>query len=255
MNSSTSDTSFFAINIVVTRPTGPGDHLVRRLAKLGAEVAHFPVIEIQAQTITLPQNLEDFDWLIVISASSVHHGASVLAAARQAQLKIISIGPATSEALRDLGVSVDLQPADTSSEGILKELHKTDIAGQKFLIVRGNGGREHLATEITRQGGSVRYIEPYKRVLASSDQKLLKKTWQTHHPTVWIVTSVEGLRNLHQLVNRHHHQAMHQQTLLVLSARIASAARVLGWGEDIIISEQASNQGIVNCLKKRYPGA
>lgn len=248
MNFDTDQRKLNGRNVVITRPPGQGGKLLTLLSNCGAEVFDFPVIEIKSLNPGLPDNILDFDTVIVISANAAHHAHTLLSEAQRNHLQIVSIGHATSTALTEAGITVNLEPDDFSSEGLIQKLRTTGDPAQRFLIVRGKGGREHLANTIRCEGGKVEYFECYQRVLASSNPLLLDSIWSTARPCTWIVSSVEGLKNLHQLIDPCYHPTMHQHSLVVLSKRIAQAAHDIGWGPLITVTKQAGDDQIVGCM-------
>ena len=70
-----------------------------------------------------------------------------------------------------------------NTEALLKlpELHQID--GQRFLILRGVGGRETLATQLRARGAHVDYAECYRRV-----EPILDAT--ARHGSAWVPAAV-----------------------------------------------------------------
>jgi len=79
-------------------------------------------------------------------------------------------------ALNKAGYVVDLLAENgANSEALLAMPELAQVNGQRFLIIRGQGGREELANVLRSRGASVDYLDVYKRVMPSIDNaKLLE---------------------------------------------------------------------------------
>jgi len=123
--------------IVVTRPPGQEAELVTRLAALGHDVVHVPLIEIEPLSDE-PVDVEGYDWVIVTSAN----GARELLRRRRGRWRrVAAIGRATAEALG----GADLVPSVSTQEGLLAELPSP--AG-RVLFAGAEGARPLLADEL-----------------------------------------------------------------------------------------------------------
>jgi len=123
------------VRIVVTRPEGQEQDLVARLARLGHEVVHCPLIAIELLGDE-PIDVSGYDWVVVTSANGARE---LLRRARGPMPRLAAIGPATAEALG----GADLVPAVATQEGLLAELPRP--AG-RVLFAAAEGAR-HLLPE------------------------------------------------------------------------------------------------------------
>ena len=121
------------MRIVVTRPAGQEEDLVLQLARLGHEVVHCPLIEIEALGDE-PIEVAGYDWVVVTSANGARE---LRRRARGVMPRIAAIGAATAEAVG----GADLVPAVSTQEGLLAELPRP--AG-RVLFAAGEGARRVL---------------------------------------------------------------------------------------------------------------
>jgi uroporphyrinogen III methyltransferase/synthase len=125
------------VKVVVTRPRGQEDALVRGLVALGHEVVHCPLLEIEP-TGDEPLDVSGYDWVIVTSVN----GARELRRRMTGRpARVAAIGRATADAFG----GADLVPATSTQEGLLAELPRP--AG-RVLFAGAEGARPLLADEL-----------------------------------------------------------------------------------------------------------
>jgi uroporphyrinogen-III synthase len=126
------------VRIVVTRAAAQAEPLAARLEALGHEVVRCPLIRIEPLGED-PVDPEPYDWVVVTSPN----GAAELARRlTRPPARIAAIGPGTAEALRTLGLEVDLVPAVSTQEGLLAELPPGRV-----LLAAAEGARRLLVDE------------------------------------------------------------------------------------------------------------
>jgi uroporphyrinogen-III synthase len=126
------------VRIVVTRAAAQAEPLAARLEALGHEVVRCPLIRIEPLGED-PVDPEPYDWVVVTSPN----GAAELARRlTRPPSRIAAIGPGTAEALRTLGLEVDLVPAVSTQEGLLAELPPGRV-----LLAAAEGARRLLVDE------------------------------------------------------------------------------------------------------------
>ncbi len=104
--------------IVLTRPAGQERELAERLRALGHEVVSSPLIAVEPLGDE-PVDASGYDWLVVTS----RNGAAELARRLTGRaVRVAAIGPGTAEELERRGIRVDLVPAVSTQEGLVKEL-------------------------------------------------------------------------------------------------------------------------------------
>jgi len=172
--------SLAGLRVVVTRPENQAGELCDRLRAVGAEPVMFPVIAIAEPEAggALDQaiaRLAEYGWVIFTSVNGVEHFWRRLENAgvhgrtplnptgfSPFQGKVAAIGPATAEALRQRGVTVDLMPAEYRAEAILEEIGR--VAGQRILLPRADIARPALADGLRASGAQVDEVPAYRTV-------------------------------------------------------------------------------------------
>lgn len=139
------------------------------------KVIHQPLIEIQKieDNTNLKSeilNLKSSNWLFFTSRYSVQFFFETLEEMSLDtrylnNIKIASVGNITSEALKQRGITVDLQAIEESSEGLLKEIQTQNIAPEKVLIPRSDIGLSVLPEGLKALGWEVKTVAVYHNVL------------------------------------------------------------------------------------------
>lgn len=222
--------------VLVTRPAGQAGALCRMIEDAGGEAIRLPLLEIQpiaadGRAMCRLTGLKDWDWLVFVSANAVRCAFEWLGPQwlDGSRAKIAAIGRATAQALAERGVAVDLEPKQQfNSEALLALPEWAEVAGQRFLIVRGEGGRELLAETLRARGGIVGHAEVYRRVLPATDARGLLARWRAGGVGAATVTSGEALDNLFRLLADSAGELMSKTPVVVIGERLAARARGLG---------------------------
>ncbi|CAK0741295.1 Uroporphyrinogen-III synthase [Gammaproteobacteria bacterium] len=244
------------LGVLVTRPAHQSARLCDLLAKQGALPLSFPVLEITgpedptALRIVLT-HLREFDLAIFVSPNAVNYAKDWIEAAGglPPELAIAAVGQGSAHELTRLGWPINIVPKGRfDSEGLLAEPRLADVKGQRVVIFRGVGGRELLAEELTRRGATVVYAEVYRRIKPAIDptELLHHLAWNKVH--VAVVTSMEGLHNLYDLMGSAGRDWLCNVRLVVFSSRTAELARELGLRGTILVAKQSSDAAVVETL-------
>lgn len=189
--------------VLVTRPAAQSAALMDAIVAAGGEAISFPVIAIEGREPAAIEHeltsMQAADLTIFISSNAVRHG---IAAAGKRQ--VAAIGPATRNALEELGITVDIYPdGGFDSEHLLEHPALNEVAGQTIRIVRGNAGRELLAETLRNRGAQVQEVAVYQRVCVTPGAGTLdelRATWLEQGIEFVVVMSVESLDNLLQIL-------------------------------------------------------
>jgi uroporphyrinogen-III synthase len=222
------DAPLEGVGVLVTRPEAQAGDLVAAIEAAGGHGIVFPVIEIAPRS---PQEIEadlarqaNPDIVIFVSRNAVEHGL-----AWAGDGVVAAVGPATAAAIEAAARVVDIRPASGfDSESLLEEPALKDVRGKTIRIIRGNGGRELLATTLRARGATVDYLEVYARRLpehAESDVEDVTGKLESREIAAVVVMSVESLRNLLALLPKSSHGAFAETRLVTPAARVIKEIR------------------------------
>lgn len=240
--------------ILVTRPQGQADNLCRLIAQHGGVAERFPTLEIRpvadSEVVkTRLSALANDHWLIFISANAVNFAVQANGGKidRSGLPRVAAVGAATAKALKMHGIAVDLQPQQGfNSEALLQTPDLQAIAGQRCLIVRGQGGRELLADSLRERGATVEYLEVYRRAMPAVDCFRLTGLLQRDSLFAVTITSGEALRNLLVMLGDKASLVL-ATPLVVISDRIGQMAEQMGF-QRVEVAEGPSDTAILQTL-------
>lgn len=229
--------------IVVTRPIAQAGPLVAMIAEQGGKAICFPLLEIGPVDDLRPLQmaasyLSQYALVIFISPNAVDYGLSTVLA-RQVWpegVKAAAIGPGTVAALAARGVAGTIAPRERfDSEALLAlpELGIDAVAGQRVLIMRGDGGRELLAETLRERGAVVDCVSCYRRSPPADAVRLLALL-RGNGVDALTISSSEGLRNLWALLEPEDRMTLARLPVFVPHARIVEEAGRLGLTKTIL---------------------
>ncbi len=242
------------IRILVTRPQHQNQHLSQLIHQAGGHAIMFPVLEIVApDNVRLVQhqlsNTMVWDWIIFTSANAVNYAIDI--ASNQLPIspttRIAAIGANTVNTLHQHGITVDLIPTISSSEGLLASLQLQQINNQQCLIIKGEAGRTVLATLLDEKGAVVTTVEVYRRICPNSNAAALITQWTQQTIDYVTITSVEALNNLIQLIGENGFKLLQNSIIVALSQRIHDAANNKGLA-NAVIAASASDSGLLESM-------
>ena len=220
------------MSIWVTRVAPYHLALLERLSMLGASPEHVPLVairplELDPASHQIVYNLDRYDHVVFVSRTAIDFALPLFEGLwpqwpdRQTWW---TMGPGSADLLRQHHAAVRYADPSTT-EGLLAQLSGTDLRDEKWLIVRGRGGRELLRDSLICQGAQVDYLELYRREpLAISEEKMASVT------TIF-VSSTQNLLSLKQfskIIARRD-----EITLVVPSQRTQQMAIELGFDQVI----------------------
>ncbi len=160
-----------AARVIMTRPAGQEDELVRLLEAEGVECLSVPVIEIAEPASWEPLDaaigrLDTYDWIVFASGNGVRGFMQRLARSGRdgralGTARLAAIGPATREAVEAAGFVCDLVPTEFRSEGLAAAFAGLP-AGGRFLLVRAESGRDVLRRSLEADGHQVDEVAAYR---------------------------------------------------------------------------------------------
>lgn len=265
--------------ILITRPEAQASVWAQQLTAQGFDSVCVSLLELAP--LTLPEqtqaiknkilDLDLYQKIIFVSQNAVHYGMQWIEdywPQIPVRIDFFAVGSTTAKTLAAYGLPVqDLAVGDQAgmtSETLLQAPHLQQVAGEKILIMRGCGGRGHLADELRARGARVDYCELYQRLLPESAftqwRELLTNVAAWHQqPTVISLHSGESLENLVLLMQRleealpqHNIRSLLLATsVLVPSERVANAATTAGFTK-CIVAQNATDAAMTASLLNYY---
>ena len=245
-----SEHSLDGVGVLVTRPQQQAGELVEAIEARGGMAILFPVIEILPRSKADVQRdldaLNDAAITVFVSRNAVEHGLAY------ADGQIAAIGPTTAEAIEQGGAHVDICPASGfDSEHLLMEAGFDDVTGKTIRIIRGNDGREHLASALSERGANVEYLSTYERrrpEYTASELESLEQRWRAGEVSVAVVMSVQSLENLGGLLPDWCRQQLPSTPLVTPAARVLKEALKQYPGCPAILAAGPRNSDIVDAI-------
>lgn len=245
--------SLEGLRVLVTRPRERAPALCAELRRRGALPLPVPAIEIAAPDRPgalreAMAGLERFDLGVFVSPSAVDGAMAFAPPEGIAPRRVAAIGPGTRAALERYGIVPAILPdAPFDSEALLRcgELGADRIAGARVAILKGEGGREHLARELRRRGARVEEISVYRRRRPLDLERRLRTG---PVPDAVILTSAEGARNLLDAAGREGRARLARVHFVVISERVAAALRGLGVEAAPSVAPRADDAGLLEAM-------
>ena len=236
--------------VVLTRPQADGERLSEALQNEGFQTRVMPIITIEAiptaEQAPAP-SVSDDALCIFISANAVRFGLPQLgsALARDSDLTVIAVGNKTRDTLATEGIQAQV-PVRADSEGLLAMPALSAPDSRDVVIVKGEGGRELLASELTGRGARVTEWACYRRCWPEVDVSGLIEISAV---LIFQASSGEMVSRLSELLAGGGQADLFQSSIIVPSDRVARLATEIGWGQ-VIRAEDASDDAFIRALKQ-----
>jgi uroporphyrinogen-III synthase len=146
--------------------------------------------------------------------------------------------------LREYGVDAVEPRGDMSSEGLLALPSLQSLAGQRVLIVKGEGGRDLLREKLAARGARVEELVAYRRVKPHYASGELGARILSTDCKFILLSSGEGLHNMVSLLDEASLMRVRGVTLIVPGARVAEQAGAAGFSK-VRIADNATDEAMV----------
>ena len=243
----------------MTRPKHQADQLCDLISTNNGVPVLFPTIEIRSilnseKLSTIFSNIDQYDYIIFVSRNAVnvvfdHYLNNDDMSS--ANILLLAIGSGTAMALSERNLTNVLHAgvqADSENLLMLEQLDSEHVRNKKILIVRGVGGRELLADNLSTRGATVEYAEVYQRVIPDYPLQQCQELWQNEPPAAIIISSNEGLENFLNLMDERSLKTIFNTPLVVMSTRNAELAIEKGFESNIGIAEEKNDKGLLSVL-------
>lgn len=251
------DGDLAGIGVLVTRPENQAGPLAEAIEDAGGRAIRFPAIEVvpraEAEIASDATALQEPDIAIFVSVNAVRFGLEHASSAR-----IAVIGPATAAAVEAAGLTVDIRSeSGFDSMQLLAEPQMHDVEGKVVRIIRGNAGRELLATTLRARGATVEYLPVYSRQPPQPDQAAidaLERDWRSGELGAVTIMSVETLVNLVSILPAACLDLLRETLLVTPAERVIIEANERFPGISSELAEGTGAHEIVRAIARHAPG-
>lgn len=231
--------------VVVTRPTAQAQMLNRLIDSAGGRVLPCPALElVPVKDVPVKDlangGLGQLDLAIFVSANAVRFSFESLRSQAPTfrwpeSLPVLAVGPATARALEAEGVAgPKVPPLRWDSEGLLDMQELAGVDGKRIGVFKGVGGRNLLGSVLRERGAELEFIECYRRKIPETDIVPVLVALETDTVDAVTVSSMEGLRNLLQLLGEARAESLHTIPLFVPNRRAQEAAAAMGFLDALV---------------------
>ena len=245
----------FGKKVLITRSRTQASQFRLLLEELGAQPVEIPAI----QTVDLEDfteldsalfRLGEFQWAIFASINavdSVFERLRLLGKDSRAfgSVKVGAIGPATSKALADRGITPDFVPSRSVSEVVLSELEGMDWTGVPVLLPAADIGRDALARGLSQRGAKVERIAAYRTIPTDGMAEKARSTLEQNVDFVTF-TSSSTVQNLLSMLDGDR-KALERSKIACIGPTTAATAEQMGLRVDLVAPVHTV-QGLVDAL-------
>ena len=245
----------FGKKVLITRSRTQASQFRLMLEELGAQPVEIPAI----QTVDLEDfteldsalaRLGEFQWAIfasINSVDSVFERLGLLGKDSRAfgGVKVGAIGPATSNALTDRGITPDFVPSRSVSEVVLSELESMDWTGVPVLLPAADIGRDTLARGLSQRGAEVERIAAYRTIPTDGMAEKARSTLEQNVDFVTF-TSSSTVQNLLNMLDGDR-RALERSKIACIGPTTAATAEQMGLRVDLVAPVHTV-QGLVDAL-------
>ena len=233
--------------ILITRPAPHGLLLCETLQNAGYACHWLPTLRFQQLPCENEYVLKSCDWVIFVSPEAIQRDLTL-----PGYPKIAAIGKGTAQRLASAGFQVTACPEQgASAEALLALPAFHPVKGQHIAIIKGKGGRKHLARTLKARGAEVTEIITYER-LCPAREEVDTKPIHLGQISTSIITSGQGLLNLLRLAGKTGTPLLQQVPVIVISPRLADIAKRLGF-RHIHLAASAQADDLLAVLRQTWP--
>jgi uroporphyrinogen III methyltransferase/synthase len=220
------------LRVLVTRGEGQARDVADLLHGRGGVPVLFPTVEIVPAEDPAPldaaiASLPAFDWLLFSSANGVRHFAlrarRAIDAGLPPRLRIGSVGPGTTRAASDEGMTVFLEAGTHTAEGLVEALSHEGVDGKRILVPRAAEGREALVEGLSALGAVVSAPVAYRTGPAEKDEAVAAAIL-ADPPDVCTFASPSAFRNFFDLMGDDAARSVLSRSLIAVIGEVTARA-------------------------------
>lgn len=242
--------------VLVTRPTAQAGALGERLLQAGFRPVYAPLLEIRPFDEPDPAqrqlllDLCNFDHVIFVSQNAIRYGMDWIEdfwPQLPTGIHWYAVGTASAAQLEAYGIAVLLPESSMNSEGLLELPTLARVHGERVLIVKGVGGREHLKDALELRGARVSELAVYRRACPAYLEGELAGHILGEGVEFILLSSGEGLDNMLSLLGGEALDSVRRRILVVPGERVAGLARKAGF-DNVIQADNATDEAMLAAL-------
>ncbi|MCH8500636.1 MAG: uroporphyrinogen-III synthase [Aliidiomarina sp.] len=227
--------------VLLIRPDQHADPLELGIRDHGFPVFRHAVVAIESVNLAAEQlqaiSTKNWDGIVVISPNAAREFNRQL---EQAQLEwpqakhYLTVGPGTAEVLSPFCQQPVTWPAQAfNSEALLEFPELASLAGENWLIITGENGRELLPDSLKKRGATVEVCACYRRQPTTTDVVANEPEWQQQVAVV-LVSSLEQAQLFHGALSAEGKDWVNQTHWIAPSGRILDGIAELGVAPDCL---------------------
>lgn len=151
-----------------------------------------------------------------------------------AGLHALAVGAGTAASLRRAGVTRVEHPARMDSEGLLALDALAGVRGRAIGLVTAPAGRDAIEPALRARGARVRRADVYARADIALSPRALARLAAVEAPLAIAASSAQALSRVMEQVDAPLRERLLGARVLAASARIASSAQGLGFGDVVV---------------------
>lgn len=246
--------------VLVTRPAEQARELGERLLQAGFRPVYAPLLEIQpfpepdTHQRQLLLDLCHYDHVIFVSRNAIRHGMDWIEdfwPQLPTGIHWYTVGSSSAALLESYGIVVRLPETEMTSEGLLALPGLQQVNGERVLIVKGEGGRQHLRDSLELRGARVDELPVYRRACPDYLEGEFAGLIVGEGVEFILVSSGEALDNMVSLLRGAALDSVRRRRVVVPGARVAELAREAGFSE-IIEADNATDDATLQALAARH---
>lgn len=246
--------------ILVTRCDGQAREFADLIRGRGGVPVLFPTVRIVAADDPGPLDesiagLSAFDWLLFTSANAVRHfalrAAGAFPAPFPARLRIGTVGPGTTRAASDAGMTVFLEAGKHTAEGLLEAVSHEGVAGKRILVPRAAEGREILVEGLAALGATVVAPVAYRTGIAEPDGPAAEAI-RADPPDVCTFASPSAFRNFLELMGEDAGRAVLARSRVAVIGEVTARAVGKRNLQVDILPEEFTIPGLLDAIERHF---
>jgi uroporphyrinogen III methyltransferase/synthase len=250
----------FGKRILITRPEGQSDGMLRALRDAGADPIELSTVRIvpPADPALLERHvraLRTYDWVVLTSVNGVRALFRTLDAigddARAlGALKVAAIGPATRDVLRQHGIRADVMPAEFRGEQVAEAMlaQAGSLRGKRVFLPRAEVAREVLPELLSQAGAQVDVVPAYRTLPASAERIAeLKQKLEARAVDIATFTSSSTIERLVEALGPDAQRLLTGVSVAAIGPITAQTAERLGFPAQIVAQDYTAD-GLVAAL-------